>query len=264
MRQHILRLIIVLALVVGGFFIVSFFIKDSTPLNITTYVENNIQKDKDLKDNINSLGSDVNSLFTEDVIVFNSLEDISQFYAASLTNVKLDKDEVQKLKKLYNDYRKEVENLVFSTNSLIRYMALDNISNAELLGRKQRVNTDFNALNKSYVLVVEELENLLLTKIYGGDSFNSACVLKSTYTLILNAYNQTRNNFNFVNDVRNKISAFENSFKPSDTTIKLCIKYNNLERATLKQDFVAYFTSSTTNEDLQIILNCLNSGVYYE
>jgi len=74
-----------------------------------------------------------------------------------------------------------------------------------------------------------------------------------------------KRNQSFLSDVNNKINEFEeNNCNASEETIKFVIKYNQLEKQTIKDGFNAYFVNNTIPEDLNIIINFLNSEVYYE
>lgn len=265
MRQHILRLLIVLLLVVGIGFIIYFVVRDNTPFVPTSYISNNIQQDEKLKENLTTLSSSVNSKFTEDVVIYNIYNETSEYYASLLVNITLNKVEASQLKNIYSDYRKKVNTLVASTNSLINYIGLENANENELLGRKEKVNLDFNALNKSYYNVVTSLENLVNSKIYAGKNYSVLGVLKSSLTILTNSYNLTRNNFTLIDNVNNKINAFElNNLRASESAVIYSIKFNELNRQTLIESFNAYFETSALTDDVTILLNFLNSEVYYE
>ena len=124
---------------------------------------------------------------------------------------------------------------------------------------------DFNALNKSYYIVVSELENLVTSKIYGGKNYNVLGTLKSAITMLTNAYNQTRNNFSFVVDVNTKINSFiNNNLSASKEAVKFVIKFNELEKQNLTEDFKNHFVNNTLNDNLNLLIGFLNCEVYYE
>ena len=265
MRQHILRLLVVLALVVGIGVVVYFIVRDNTPFVPNVYITNNINEDAELKTNLSNLNSKVNLKFEEDAVVYNIYNETSKYYASLLINVELSKEEANEIKNLYKNYRTKADSLIFSTNSLIDYIALEDQNTTELAGRKEKVNTDFNALNKSYYNIVSHLENVVNTKIYGGKNNNVLGVLKSTVIVLTNIYNENRNNFNFLSAVNEKLLEFtENNCDASDDAVKYVIKYNQLEKQTIINDFKNYFSSNTTSDDLNILINFLNSEVYYE
>ena len=82
---------------------------------------------------------------------------------------------------------------------------------------------------------------------------------------LTNIYNENRNNFNFLSAVNEKLLEFtENNCDASDDAVKYVIKYNQLEKQTIINDFKNYFSSNTTSDDLNILINFLNSEVYYE
>lgn len=265
MRQHILRLLIVLVLAVGIGLIIYFAVRDNTPFVPTTYITNNIEANEDLNENLTTLNSKVNAKFGEDVVIYNIYNDTSCYYASLLVNKTLSKSEASDLKKLYNDYRNKVDDLMFSTNSLINYLGLQDQNAEELEGRKNKVNTDFNALNKSYYNIVVKLENLVTSKIYSGKNYNVVGSLKSVLTMLTNGYNNTRNNFSLVSDVNTKInSLIQNNSNASKDAVKFVIKFNSLDKQTLTNDFKNYFETSTVNDNLNILITFLNSEVYYE
>lgn len=265
MKQHILRLLIVLILAVGIGFVIYFLKRDNTPFVPTTFIASYINEDEDLKDNLSALSSKANSKFEEDVVIYNIYEDTLEYYSSLLVNINFNKKEASTVKNLYKEYRNKVDDLIFSTNSLLEYLDLENQNATELSGRKEKVNTDFNALNKSYYKVVTFFENAVNDRVYNGKNYNTLGVLKSNLIILTNSYNENRNNFSFLSDVNAKINDFvENNCNSSDSAIRYVIKFNQIDRQTLLNSFNTYFVNGTTNDDLNILLNFLNSEVYYE
>lgn len=265
MRQHILRLFIVLVLIVGISAVVFFFVKDNTPFVVSEYIITNQNKDKELQESITALGTKGNSKFTEDYAIYKMQNETSDYYASLLVNVNLSKKEAKEVKTLYSNYRKKANTLNSSIKSLINYTLLSNPNQTELEGRQLKVNNDFNALNKSYFNVVVHLENLVKNKIYKGQNYNVVGSLKSSLNMLINAYNQTRNNFSFVSKVNDNINALilNNSYASSDI-VKFVIKFNELNKQTLTENFVTYFTNGAINNEMNILIGYLNSEVYYE
>lgn len=265
MRQHILRLLIVLVIAVGIGIVVYFAVRDNTPFLVSNYIQTNIQEDKELKDNLNELSSKVNAKYNEDVAIYGIGENNSKYYASALINVVLTKEEANVVRAVYKEYRNDVKQLITSTNSLISYLNETNPNSLELEGRKDKVNTDFNEVNKSLYKVNVFLESLVNSKIYAGENFNVNFTLKSTLNILINAYNKTRNNFSLIDSVNTKIVALEtNNSNSSSEAVKFVVKFNQMGRQEIENTFVSYFTNGVASDDLNILLNFLNSEVYYE
>lgn len=269
MKQHILRLLIVLCLVVGFGAIIISCTNKNAPFVVTEFVNNQSKQDKKIEDNFGVLNSIENySSFTEKVAIYNSLDNNINFYTKLLVNANFSKDETSKIKNAFKQYQSEVNKLNSSMIMLKSYISDPNKNTIELEGRKNKVNNDFLTVLSKKIEIVNALNKTAKSKIYSDNCFDAKFILVNTTNILSDLYldNLTiRNNFTFTNNVIVKTNSFINSNKIAvDNIIKYVIKFNQMTEQTVKSDFNVYFQNGTVNDDLQVLINYLNSEAYYE
>ncbi|MBE5745785.1 MAG: hypothetical protein E7359_00650 [Clostridiales bacterium] len=265
MRQHIVRLLIVLALVVGIGALIFSAINDNTPLNIVNFASEEAKSDAKVETEFDELNSKVDASFNEKVTSYNILDDNLNFYIELLTNASFTKGEAGQIKNLFKTYRNEMNSLNTSMISLKNYLEDSEHNETELLGRKAKVNDDFVIVLNSKLDILKNLESLILSKIFDGNSYDSKFVLAMTNNILMDCYIENNTKFEVLTAVNTKTKAFINSKQvASDNIVKYTIKFNQMTRSVVIADFGEYFKTNTVSSNLQILLNYLNSEAYYE
>lgn len=266
MRQHLLRLLIVLILVVGIGVIVFSALKDNTPFNIAEYVNSENKKDSEIEENLVDLNSLVNSSFSEKVVINNFYKSSLNYLSSLLNNQKLSKQEVSIIKNNYRDYRTQMNLLNNSMVSLKSYMQDSELNSSELEGRKESVNENFSNVLLEKNKILNTFKNLVNSKIYNGKNNDAKIVLINTNNIIVKNYLTNDNvSFSLLNNVMSKTQDLINSNGlVVDDIVKFVIKFNEMGEEIVIQVFENYFETSFISENLSLILNYLNSEVYYE
>lgn len=266
MRQHILRLVIVFVLLLGIGFVVFSVIKDNSVFNMAEFINGENSKDVSLEQNIETLNTSVDSSFNEKVIINNFYSTSIEYFNGLLTNQNLDKQAVSKLKNNYRSYRSKVKIFNNSMISLISYSQDPEQNATELAGRKEHVNNCFvNVLLEKHN-ILNSLKDIVNSKIFGENNYDVKTILLTTNNMIIASYLENENVvFKFLNDTIIKTNDLVNANKiVNDNMIKFAIKYNEMGETTVEQSFKTYFQTLEASEDLSLLINYLNSEVYYE
>lgn len=267
MKQHILRLLIVLVLVTGVGLILFFTLRDNTPFVVENFVYAENQKIEDIEEKFEDLNSKIDAKFSENKVIFDSFKQSVDYYVTILNNSKLNKEQVNEIKSIYKQFNEESDTIRFSLENVEKYLALSGSEqNAhELAGRKSKVNADFKKLNQAFYVLVETFENIALENIYNGTNLNVYASILSCKNIMNNCYLETENHFAFISSVNVRLNTLKNyEYKVSSEAVKFSIKYNETDKNVWKTDFYNYFATNTVTNDLNILLNFLNSGGYYE
>lgn len=265
MRQHILRLLIVLILAVGIGAIIYFAIQNNTPFVITDYINTESKKDVQVETNFNNLSSLNDASFSENVFIYNVFEDSINYCVNLLTNAKFEKSEASQLKSAYKSYHEDMITLNNSMEILKDYLEDAEQNATELAGRKEKVNSDLVKVLKEKSNIVQLLNKLTTEKIYGGASFDTRFVLNNTIDIMSDCYLNFNTNYTLLNSVNIKYNDFVSSKKvANDDMVKFVIKFNEMTENVVKQDFEQYFNNETESDNLRTLLSFLNSEAYYE
>lgn len=265
MKQHILRILIVLLIIVGIGLVVYFLTKDNSTLEVSTHIATKIESDKELKDNLIEVSVINEPIFTENYFVYEVLENNAKYYSGFLIDLEINGSNKRSLDLLYKEYDENKQKLLESTNNLINYLNLQEQNVAELTGRKTKVFEDFSKLNKVYYKINNCLENLVTSRIYNGKNLNPLFNLTSCINILANSYLNTNNNFSLLTSVVAKTSALKNNLNNIKTeTINFAINFSNSNKTELEADFKNYFETLEASSEINAFLTFLTSEAYYE
>jgi len=265
MKQHILRLLIVLILVVGIGLIVFYFVKDNSTFNVLDYANENFEKNSQTYSLIEELNDNVNSDFSENKVIYDSLKESFGYFANFLTNT-ITKSERDIIKNDFSKFNESFNNLNISLNSLKNYLNESNLNETELTGRENKASGDFKELNFKFLELNLKLENMVKDKVFEGKYLDASFALTSCKNLLCKIYLTVEENSNqhFVNDVINKVSKLkENYYQVSDDSIVFAIKYNE-NISEVENSFTYFFEHNEVPSNLSELVELLNKGEYYE
>lgn len=265
--KHIVRLIVVAAILFGIGFGIYSLVNNNKPFKAVNYISEVNKVNENSVNKLNEMNNSVNSVYGENLVVFKIYEDNISYYLTFLNNVFLTKEAAGEIVTLYRTYEERLNNIVTSLNSLSSYLSLPeaDINATELEGRKTKVNSDFKLLNTTKHSIASYLENYVLNSIYNNKSYDPNFVIRSSLNIIANIYNETGNSFSFVSSVSEKLKDYNlNNQLASEETMKFVIKFNSLNKTDLVNGFTSFMENQTKTEDIAVVIDFLNSEVYYE
>ena len=264
MKQHILRLLIVLILAVGIGFVIFYLVKDNSVFNVSSFAKEEFNKNSNSYSLVEELRDEA-VIITNNKTIYDSLYESFNYYAKFLVN-NVSKDERDSIKTSFQTFNEKYAELNFSLNSLKNYLQEQNRNETELNGRKEQVGEDFKNLNLSLYSIALKLENLVKVKVFNNTYLDATFALTSSKNLLLKTYLDINNGskYSFVKSVADKVTALkEHNYFASEDSIKFAIKYNSIHNdvSTLFHD---YIDNDVTNSDLNDLLIKLNKEAYYE
>lgn len=262
MKQHILRLIIVIVIALGVGLTVYFVTRDNTTFNADVFVREEINKNEDTYNKIISLNDKVNNDFLNNKTIYDSLNESVKYYSNFITNINLNQKDRNNIRKQYENFDKCFSELKISLNSLESYLKETNQNETELNGRKEKVVLDFENLNKSFVSVNTEVEKIVLNKVFDKKYLDATFAITSGKNLLIKCYLNNKTKYATVSGVIEKVSNLkENNYNVTDDAVKFAINYNkNYKEA--EGIFTNYLLDKNIEDDF--LINFLTSGDFYE
>lgn len=263
MKQHILRLCIVLVLVVGVGFLVLFLVKDNSNFYVNDYTSSQMQTNAKTYEKIDEIKLNVNDEFVRNKIFYDSFEESLKFYNSFLINYNLDKSTRDSIKTEFKNFNDAYSNLSVSLNSLDSYLKEESPNAGELDGRKAKVNKDFVTLNNKFYDLTTLIENVVKNKIFDGKYLDASFSLTSCKNLLISkCLTSNYAEFAFVNSVISKVTALKQAnYKVNDKSVIFAVKYNEISGNV--SDILQKYFESGEKDDINFF-NLLESEAYYE
>ena len=170
-----------------------------------------------------------------------------------------------KIKEKFKLFHESLLNFENELNTLEVYLNETNPNANELESLKGLVNNKFKTLNNSFYEINVVLEDFITTNIFNNENLDAVFNINACNNILAKCYLDTNNKYDLFYSVNTKLKNLkQNNFNVTDNMVKFSIKFNDMEKATVITDFTNYFTNSLTNENLNILLNYLQTGEYYE
>lgn len=265
MKQHILRLLIVLILAVGIGFVIYYLVKDNSTFSVSDYAKEEFNKNSETYNLIETLRDDVNATFINNKTIYDSYLESFNYFTGFLTD-NVTKNERDSIKVSFKDFNEKFASLKVSLKSLQNYLNEQNANQQELDGRKNKVCDNFNELNLSFYSLNLKLENIIKTKVFNNSYLDGTFALTSSKNLLLKTYLQLNANskYSFVKSVADKVTALKNNgYRINEDAVKFSIKYNSVY-SNVASLYYNYLDSDVTTADLNELLERLNKEAYYE
>lgn len=262
MKQHILRLIIVIVVALGVGLTVYFVTRDNTTFNVDVFVREEINKNEDTYNKIISLSDKVNNDFLNNKTIYDSLNESVKYYSNFLTNINLNQRDRNNIRKQYENFDKCYSELKTSLNSLESYLNETNQNETELNGRKEKVVLDFENLNKSFVSVNIVVEKIVFNKVFDKKYLDATFAITSGKNLLIKCYINNKTKYATVSGVIKKVSDLKaNNYNVTEDAVKFAISYNEDYKGA-EDIFTKYLLDQ--NIDDNFLINFLTSGDFYE
>lgn len=264
MKQHLLRLLIVLILAVGVGFTIYFLVKDNSKFYVNDYSYQFFTEKNELNKKIEDLTPYGNDTFLVNKKIYDSLKESLDYLNSRLINTTLTKNEREIVKESFRNLNNEYKNLDKSLISLESYLNETNKSETELSGRKERASADLNKVNKQLYILNNNVENLVLSKIYNDNYLDASFAINSAKNKMINCYFSTLKQKNFVLDTIQKFTELKNNnFKASSSAFIFARNYNQAKE-NIDSLFLNYYETENADVNFSNLLNFLKSEGYYE
>lgn len=262
MKQHILRLIIVIVVALSVGLTVYFVTRDNTTFNVDVFVREETKKNEETYNKIISLNDKVNNDFLNNKTIYDSLNESVYYYSNFLININLNQTDRNNVRKQYEKFDECYSELKTSLNSLESYLNETNQNETELNGRKEKVVVDFENLNKSFVSVNSAIENIVFNKIFDKKYLDATFSITSGKNLLIKCYLNNKTKYATVSGVIKKVSDLKtNNYNVTDDAVKFAISYNK-DYKSAEDIFTKYLLDQ--NVDDNFLINFLTSGDFYE
>lgn len=281
MKQHILRLLIVLILLVGiGAGIYFLFIKERDYL-ASTVIKNELAKTEELQkllfgEDGKNIGWTASGEYTNQKIIYQEFTNNLQEYSVILLNTKIPSEFASTLKNNFKEFQKNVDKLVDSGKILRKYLLLSSQDATEKEGRYNIVVADIKQVNKSFYKIVSTFDRVVESCVYQGRNSTILGSLTSCENILWNAYLTSDNNFNLSYQTSTKVNDLRNNLgKVKDNMTTFMVRFNARTLNEWESDFTNCFTEVTdfsavdpfyTTKYANIfgIINYLTQEEYYE
>lgn len=266
MRQHILRILIVVILLTGIGFLIFGIAGKETKFNLSDSIQENFKANEIFNEmNLAKSENSIDIKFNQNVEVFNVLKENFDHFGGLLLSVELNESEKKRIKNYFDDYKEKFNVLKSSFEMVKAYQKETNPDESQMNQRIEKLNSDFNAFNKNFYDLTYFLEKTYKNRFLEDGLYDISSSLYSIKGILANANLQTQKNFSLVISFDGKVDALEaNEFRYNENAIQIAIKFNEKNYDFWIDSFEQYFYNEATNDDLTTLLSLISSEVYYE
>ena len=270
--KHILRLLIVLGLCVGTFFVVSLFIKDKAGYDVyadLTVVSTKIE-DVDTKlDNLTTLGLPTN----DKVSKLNELNNVYKFYNRcfndALSKVKLidlSSNNESDLKSLKKKAVSALNELSEDIDKVVNYLNEPEYNAGQLDSRINGANNSLINAQKKLNDLCLNMQNIIASKIHNGSAYVLTETLNTNILYIAKVYYsfETNKGYNeLLGGVLTKYSSFIENPKTTNNGLTYMVAFYELSQTEIISGLENYFNTSNVNAGyFAQVLAFLQGGSY--
>ncbi len=269
MKQHIIRLVVVLILAAIIGFAVYKIVDKNTPFKMNAYFVEQNEKIALTESNLTKVKDKVNEEFQTNLKIFVGYKTDLSEYVKFLNAYEISKEDGQKIKIKFATLVEKTTVVNSTVEELENYLGLSDANADTLNGIKGKLNDKLSTCLDEFYSLNNFVATFVESKIFAGKSYDTTFVLLNVRDIIFETYKnletKTTDNRTFVNKVNTKIDKYlQNGENPTTNILKLAVEIGKFDETELIENFKLYFESGATVGDFELVIKYLSSEVYYE